>query len=75
MVAQVHEEQVAVVTLAVDPAREPDRLTDVAETQLGAIVGTIGVHRQGDLSAANVMEKVAPRFTGANLFVNPRGAR
>jgi hypothetical protein len=38
-------------------------------------MGTVGVHREIDLSAENVVEKRAPRFTGAKLFVNPRGRR
>ena len=44
MVAQIDEEQMPVVALSVHPARKADRLTDVAGAQLGAIVGTIGVH-------------------------------
>jgi hypothetical protein len=58
-----------------DPTRKPDRFADVAGAQLGAGVGTIGVHEEVDLSAENGVGKAAPRFTAANSFVNPRGRR
>jgi hypothetical protein len=73
MVTQIDEQQVAVVALAMDPSRQADRFADVAEAQLGAAVGAIGVHNQVGSFGENFVEKVAPRFTGANLFVNPRG--
>jgi hypothetical protein len=75
MVAQVDEQQMPVVALAMDPTRKADRFAYVAEAQRRAIVGTVGVHREVDLSAENVVEKRAPRFTAANSFVNPRSRR
>ena len=47
MVAQIDEQQIAVVALAMDPARELDPLADMGRAELSAIVGTIGVHDQG----------------------------
>jgi hypothetical protein len=44
MVTQIDEQEMPMIALAVDPARETDRLADVVETQLCAIVGTVGVH-------------------------------
>jgi hypothetical protein len=73
MVAKVDKQQVAVVAPAMDPSRQADGFADVAEAQLGAGVGTIGVHDQVGSLRGNFVEKVAPRFTAANLFVNPRG--
>ena len=42
VVAQVDEQQVAVVALAVDPAGEADRLAGVGEAQRAAGMGAIG---------------------------------
>jgi hypothetical protein len=44
MVAQIDEQQVPVIALAVNPAGNPDGFADVAEAQLGAAVGTVSVH-------------------------------
>ena len=38
-VPQVHEDQTAQVTLALDPAAQRDRLARVAQTQVTAVVG------------------------------------
>jgi hypothetical protein len=45
MVAQVDEDQAAVVALAVDPARQADRIAGVGGPQGAAGVGAIGVRR------------------------------
>ena len=44
MVAQVDEQQVAVVALAVDPAREAGRLAGIVGAQRAAGMGAIGMH-------------------------------
>ena len=44
MVAQVDEQEIAVVALAMRPAREANRLSVVGKPQLAAGVGAIGVH-------------------------------
>ncbi len=44
VVAQVDEQQAAVVAHAVHPARQPHRLADVARAQASARVGAIAVH-------------------------------
>ena len=75
MIAKIDKQQMSMIALAIDPTREPDRSADVAKAQLGAGVGAIGMHREVDPLAQNVVEKAAPRFTGANPFVNPRGRR
>ena len=45
VVAQVDEQQLAVIALAVDPPGQPDLLADVGRAQLAAVVGAIGMHR------------------------------
>jgi hypothetical protein len=74
MITQVYEEQMAVIALAVDPARKTYGFADVAGAQLGAGMCTVGVHAEVRARCA-VMggKKRAPRFTAANIFVNPRG--
>ena len=47
LVAQVNEQQVAVVPLAVDPARKARFGADMFAAQLAAIVGSIVVHGRG----------------------------
>jgi hypothetical protein len=49
MIAQIDEQQIAVVTLAVDPAGQFDPIADMALAELSAAVSAIGVHR-GSLS-------------------------
>ena len=44
MVAQVHEQDAAMVALAVDPARQANGVADVILGKLCASVGTVGVH-------------------------------
>ena len=44
VVAQVDEQQLAVVALAVHPARQAHGLPDVQGAQLAAVVGAIGMH-------------------------------
>ena len=44
MVAQIDEQQPAMVALAVDPARQPHRVPDVGGAQLGAAMSAVGVH-------------------------------
>jgi hypothetical protein len=73
VVAQVYEEQMTVIALAMDPSRKADRFADVAEAKLGAAMGSIGVHDDRLCSSGNFVEKVAPRFNAGKLFVNPRG--
>ena len=46
MVAQVDEQQLAVIALAVDPAGQADGFADVAFAKVGAAVGAIGVHAE-----------------------------
>jgi hypothetical protein len=47
MVAQVDEQQVAVVALAMDPAGKPHPRADVGGAQLAASMGPVGVHNDG----------------------------
>jgi hypothetical protein len=75
VVAQVDEQQLAVIALAMNPARQADRLADVACAQRGAGMGTIGVHQEVGLLAENAVENGAPRFTGGKAFVNPASRR
>ena len=44
VIAQIDEQQLAVVPLAVHPAGQPHALPDVRGVQLAAGVGAIGVH-------------------------------
>ncbi|MCU0816376.1 MAG: hypothetical protein MUF74_07875 [Cypionkella sp.] len=44
MIAQVDEQNAAVVTHAMDPARKADRLADMVCVQVCAGVAAIGVH-------------------------------
>jgi len=44
MVAQIDEQHAAMIALAMDPARQANRLADIGRRQTGAGVGTIGVH-------------------------------
>ena len=41
MIAQVDEQQIPVVALAVDPARQPDLLADMLGPQLAAGMGSV----------------------------------
>src|SRR6185437_16615737 len=45
MVAQIDEDQPAMIAPAIDPARQPDGLSDIGLAKLAAIMGAIGVHR------------------------------
>ena len=44
MVAQVDEQQLAMVAEAMDPARKTDHLADIFTAQVVAFVGTITMH-------------------------------
>ena len=44
MIAQIDEHQIAMITLAVDPAGHPDCLPGVSKARLGAGMGAICVH-------------------------------
>ena len=44
MVAQIDEQQLPVITLAVHPAGQAHRLADMGGAQLAAVVGAIGMH-------------------------------
>jgi hypothetical protein len=44
MVAQIDEQQAAMIALAMHPARQADVLADGGGRQAGAGVGTVGVH-------------------------------
>jgi hypothetical protein len=44
MVPQVDEDHPAVIAFAVDPAREPDRLSNVVFAQDAASVGAVRMH-------------------------------
>ncbi len=44
MVAQIDEQQIAMVALAMHPARQANLGPDVLGPELAAIVGAIGVH-------------------------------
>ena len=44
MVAQVDEDQVAMIALAMDPAGEPDLLADIGQSERAASVRAVGVH-------------------------------
>ena len=51
MIPQVDEQQMPMVALAMHPARKANGLADIAATQFGAVMGTIGVHDEvGSLS-------------------------
>jgi hypothetical protein len=45
MVAQIDEQQLPVIALAVDPAREPDGRAGIVQPQLAAIMRSVSVHR------------------------------
>src|SRR5205085_12006166 len=44
MIAQIDEQQMAVVALAMNPSRQADGLANVLGAQLGAGMGAVGVH-------------------------------
>jgi hypothetical protein len=68
MVAQIDEQEIAVVALAVDPAGKADGLADMVAAQLAARVGTIGVHESGFPEAIS-----GGKAHGAAPLVNPWG--
>src|SRR3546814_20355871 len=76
MIAQVHEQQVAMVALAVNPARQADLPPHVGGAQFGAMVRAIRMH-----SAARFRQLfVLPRCTramplcqgGQDWFISPQ---
>jgi hypothetical protein len=44
VIAQVDEQQIAVIALAVDPAGEPHRRAGIGKAELAAVMGSISVH-------------------------------
>ncbi len=44
MIAQIDEQDAAVIALAVDPAGQADGRADVGSAELAAVMGAIGVH-------------------------------
>ena len=50
MIAQIDEQQLAVVALAVDPARQADGFANIGGAQRGAIMGAVGVHVESVLA-------------------------
>ncbi len=44
MVAQIDEDQIAMIALAMDPAGEPDLLADIGQSERAASVRAVGVH-------------------------------
>ena len=67
-VAQVHEQQAAVVALAVDPAREADGAADIGAAERAAIVCAVGVH-----GIRARLAKVAREWNERASLVKPRG--
>ena len=67
MVAQIDEQHAAMVALAVDPARQADGRADIGGAQVGAVMGTVGVHGQLLLAqdgwSGREMERRASPFT------------
>lgn len=63
MVAQVDEEELAVITLAMHPPRQLDGQADVACAQRAAIVGTIGMHEASPKAGAGRSAGKARRHT------------
>ena len=53
MVAQIDEQEIAVVALAVNPAGNADLGADILRPKLAAVVGSIGVHRSPLRSVVN----------------------
>jgi hypothetical protein len=44
MIAQIDEQKLTMIALAVDPARQPSWSALVAEAQLATMVGAVGMH-------------------------------
>jgi hypothetical protein len=44
MIAEIDEQQIAMVALAVDPAGKPDDLSRIAGAERAASMGAIGMH-------------------------------
>src|SRR5437868_14018035 len=69
MIAQVDEEQTAVVALAVNPARQPYGAADVARAQLAArmatVVGQRGAHRASAFRTSGFTSGRSPRSSTA----------
>jgi hypothetical protein len=65
MVAQIDEEKVAVIALAVNPARKPDRSAVVGKAQLAAGMRAIGVHGAipGEPAARGIFAAVLSSWT------------
>ena len=74
MIAQVNEQQMAVVALAVDPAREADGFTDIGDAQLGAAMGAIGVHLETVLVRTMMAENARRASMGESFLSTREGA-
>ena len=51
MIAQIDEQHAAMIALVVHPTRQANGVANIILGQLGAGMGTIGVHEKVDLSA------------------------
>jgi len=71
MVAQIDEEQLPVVALAMDPAREPDGRAGIGEAELAARMGSVGVHG----SAFGKCGPPPPGMGRESALVKPGGRR
>ena len=58
MVAQIDEQQPAMVALAVHPARQAHSLADMLGAKLAAMMGAIGVHFSVFRRFGNITAKV-----------------
>jgi hypothetical protein len=74
-VAKVDEQQVAVIALAVDPARQLHALADVALAELAAAMGTIGVHRKSLSKLVCWLKGRASASLHSPCFVKRSGAK
>src|SRR5438270_3981563 len=72
MIAQIDEQQLTVVALAMHPARKPDGFADIVEAQRSAAVGTIGVHQENRSVRAKIVEKTARRASMGQRFLSTR---
>jgi len=69
VIAQIDEQNAAVIALAVKLAGEADRLPDIALVELCTVVGTVGVHLKSfqfrSYGAKGAPPKGAPRVSRA----------
>jgi hypothetical protein len=74
MIAQVDEQQVPVIALAMDPSRKADRFADVAQAQVGAGMGAIGVHDEIGSLSGKLWRKSRAALQGRKHFCQPARA-